>query len=483
MRSVLIFAAFSYALAGDWPQFRGPGSTGIAASDAAPPVEFDPSKRLLWKRPLPLGHSSPVVWGDRVFVNAFDPESKKLELICIAAKTGAILWRQVAPAARLEETHVVSNPATASPVIDAERVYTYFGSYGLMAFTHAGVEQWTLPLAMPKTAHGSGASPVLAGDLLILNHDASQGGYLLAVNRRTGKEAWKQTYADPRGRESYSTPAVWRDQLILHRAGFVEGYLLSSGQRQWSLPTGTSGASSPAPGPEAGGVVYVSTWNLLGEDDLRPPLPDFAALLMKYDKNGDGKIGEAEFPEDTLFATQRPGIENIPRSQNYVAFRAVDRDRNGLVDEAEWESYRTRSRATVEDHGLLAIRPEGEKPAVLWREKTSIPEIPSPLLYQGRLYMIRNGGVITCLDAASGKIIYRARVGAAGAYFASPVEAAGRIYVASQEGLVTVIAAGKDQLEVLARNALNEEIVATPAIAGKAIYVRTTKNLYAFGDH
>jgi len=106
-------------------------------------------------------------------------------------------------------------------------------------------------------------------------------------------------------------------------------------------------------------------------------------------------------------------------------------------------------------------------------------------LYQGRLYLIRNGGVITCLEAATGKIVYRARVGAPGPYFASPVEAAGRVYLASSDGVVTVLAAGKDQLEVLARNTIGEDgdqIVATPAIAGKVIYVRTSRNLYAFGD-
>ena len=105
-----------------------------------------------------------------------------------------------------------------------------------------------------------------------------------------------------------------------------------------------------------------------------------------------------------------------------------------------------------------------------------------PLLYDGRLYPTRNGGIATCLDAATGKVIYRARVGAPGAYFASPVAAAGRVYVASGDGVVTVIAAGKEQLEVLARNELGEDIVATPAIVGNAIYVRTLQNPYAFGE-
>jgi len=219
MRLPLLAAAtLGAALACDWPQFRGPGSSGIAPPDAAPPVEFGPSKHLLWKTALPVGHSSPVVWGDRVFVNSFDSSTKKLELIAISGKTGAILWLRAATAPSIEETHVVSNPATATPLVDADRVYAYFSSYGLMAFDHAGEPRWTLPIAMPKTHHGSGASPVLAGELIIINHDAMQGGYLLAVDRRTGKEAWREPYVTGRV-ESYSSPLVWRDHLIVHRSG------------------------------------------------------------------------------------------------------------------------------------------------------------------------------------------------------------------------------------------------------------------------
>jgi outer membrane protein assembly factor BamB len=462
-----------------WPQFRGPNASGLAASDAAPPVEFSASKGLLWKRALPVGHSSPVVWGDRIFLNSFEPGSKKLELICVSAKDGSILWRRGAVPEEIEETHVVSNPATASPVVDRDRVYTYFSSYGVMAFDHAGASRWTLPLAMPKTHHGSGASPILAGDLLIINHDAMSGGYLLAVDRRSGKEVWKQVYPVVKGRvESYSTPIVRGEQLILHRAGVIEAYDTATGARQWSMEENTSGASTAV---EAGETIYVSTWNVLGEEDQRATLPDFATLVKQYDKNHDGSITENEFPEDLRY-TARPEIESIPHSQNFVSFKNVDRNKDGVLQESEWEAFRTRISTTAQDHGILAIRPQGDTPKVIWRENTAIPEVPSPLLFQGRLYLVRNGGVATCLDAETGKVIFRSRVGAPGAYYASPVEAAGRVYLASSEGIVTVLATGKDDLQVLARNELDEDIVATPAIAGKVIYIRTLGNLYAFGQ-
>ncbi len=396
-------------------------------------------------------------------------------MICVSAKTGAILWRHFAPATQIEETHVVSNPATASPAVDGERVYAYFSSYGVMAFHHSGEPAWTAPLPMPKTHHGSGASPILVGDLLILNHDAMQGGYLLALDRKTGKVVWKQAYAGGRV-ESYSTALAWRDQLILHRAGVIESYRVSSGERLWSIAEGTSGASTPVASDD---VIYVSSWNNLGEDDQRPALPDYAAMIKKYDTNGDGAITEAEFPSDLKF-TARPGIESVPDSQNYVAFKTVDRNRDGVLQESEWEAFRKRVSTMAADHGLLAIRADAEKPSVIWRENVSIPEVPSPLLYKGRLFLVRNGGVVTCLDAATGKVFYRARVGAPGAYFASPIAAAGRVYLASSEGVITVIAADGDELKVLARNEVGEELVATPAIAGNAIYVRAARNLYAF---
>ena len=463
-------------LIADWPQFRGPNGSGVAETSAAPPIEFSPSQHLLWKTPIPVGHSSPSVWGDRVFLTSFDKPAKKLELICVSAKNGAILWRHTALAPQIEETHVVSNPATASPAVDQDLVYAYFSSYGVRAFDRNGKPQWDTPLPMPKTHHGSGASPMLVGGLLIVNHDAMQGGYLLALNRSTGKEVWKRMYPESGRVESYSTPIAWRDQLILHRAGVVEGYKTSDGSPLWSIPENTSGASTPVASDD---VIFVSSWNNLGEEDQRPALPDYAVMLKKYDKNGDGSIGESEFPDDLKF-TARPGLDAVPNSQNFVAFQTVDRNQDGIVQEAEWEAFRNSVRTMASDHGLLALRLTGGKPSLIWRENSSIPEVPSPLLYKGRLFLIRNGGVVTCLDAATGKLIYRARNGAPGAYFASPIAAAGRIYLASSEGVVTVLSSDGDQLKVLARDELGEEIVATPAISGKAIFVRTTSNLYAF---
>ena len=470
----MLAVMFALLIAGDWPQFRGPNASGVARDDASPPAQF---KAAIWRQSLAVGHSSPAVWADRIFLTSFDG-SKKLEVLCIGTRDGKILWRRTAVAEQIEETHVVSNPATATPAVDADRVYAYFSSWGVMAFDHAGAPQWSLPIAMPKTHHGSGSSPILAGDFLVINHDAMQGsGYLLAIDRRTGKEVWKQPYPMERGRvESYSTPVVWRDQLVLHRAGVIEAYSIATGERRWKIAENTSGASTPA---VSGDMIYASTWNVLGEEDQRTTLPDFAALLKQYDKNGDGALSETEFPADIRY-TARPELESIPNSQNFAGFKNLDRDKNGSIDAAEWDAFRTRISEGIQDHGVLALKPEGGAATVVWRENTAVPEVPSPLLYKGRLFLVRNGGILTCLDASTGKVIYRTRIGAPGAYYASPVAAAGRVYLASSEGIVTVLSAAGDKLEVLARNEIGEEIVATPAIAGKRIYVRTTRSVLAF---
>jgi len=477
--TLMVCAAAPIEDPANWPQFRGPNASGVAAESAAPPVEFSAKKNLLWKRALPPGHSSPSVWGERIFLNAYNSSSRKLELICLARKDGAILWRRDAPATSLEQTHAVSNPATATPAVDSERVYTYFGSFGLMAFTHAGEPLWQTPRAMPRTAHGSGASPILVRDFVILNHDGIAGGYLLAVDRKTGQEAWKRMYPAPGGRrESYSTPIVWGAQIVLHRAGVVDAYDIATGAPKWSLETPTSGLSTPVASSD---TVFAQTWNLLGEDDQRGALPDWATLLKKYDKNADGQISEAEFPDDLLY-TARPGLEKVPNSQNYLNFRSADRNRDGVITKDEWESMLAMVASQARDHGLLALRPDGSSAKIVWREDTSIPEVPSPLLYKNRLFLVRNGGVVTCLDSATGHVIYRARTGATGPYFASPVEASGRVYLVSGDGVVTVIAASADKMEIVAKNELGEDVYASPAIAGRVIYVRTSENLYAFGE-
>ena len=160
---------------------------------------------------------------------------------------------------------------------------------------------------------------------------------------------------------------------------------------------------------------------------------------------------------------------------------------DGQASRAEWDKFLQDNREISGklENGLLAIKPGGKGNVtathVLWREKKALPEVPSPLHYRERIYLVRDGGIVTCLEAKTGRLLYRGRLGAGGPYFASPVAGDGKVYAASLDGVVVVFAAG-DELKILARNDLDESIAATPALVDGKLYVRTEKHLYAFGE-
>src|SRR5262245_55086895 len=145
----------------NWPQFRGPDGRGVAEGKAKLPAKFGPTTKVLWKTALPAGWSSPCVWGTRIFLTGFDPKTKKLETLCLDRAKGGVLWRKAAPADALEKVHTTNSPAAATPATDGERVYVYFGSYGLLCYDLKGKELWKKPLPTPKTRFGSGTSPVV----------------------------------------------------------------------------------------------------------------------------------------------------------------------------------------------------------------------------------------------------------------------------------------------------------------------------------
>jgi outer membrane protein assembly factor BamB len=470
-----------------WPQYRGPGGSGVAADADDPPIEFGPAKHVLWKTALPSGHSSPSIWGGRIFLTTFDKESQKLEVLALDRGNGKILWRRAVPAEGLESVHDISSPATATVAVDGERVYAYFGSYGLICFDLDGNQEWSVPLGVAHVIpYGSGTSPILAGELVILNRDEGPEPYLLAVDRHTGKTVWKQKQymgAPEKRGGSKATPVVWKDEVILHRRNELVGYDLKTGLRKWWVTANTQAAGTPVAGPDA---IYVGEWFTGGEPDLRVPMPDFDTLIKQYDKNGDGALSAGEFPERIL-QNHRIGLDGLPGADGTVSgkntFRSADTNQDGKIDRAEWEEFLKGSSGPAEEHGLTAIRPGGEgdvtSTRVLWKQSRGVPEVPAPLYYKGRVYTVTYGGVVSCLEAGSGKVVFRGRLGASGAYFSSPVAAGGRVYFASEEGVVSVIGGG-DKLEVLARNDLEEPIFATPAIVESVLYIRTPAHVFAF---
>jgi outer membrane protein assembly factor BamB len=368
--------------------------------------------------------SSPVVWNGRIFLTEFDRARKQLATVCIDRFTGKVLWRRAVAPDVIEGVHAISSPAGSTPVTDGERVYVYFGSYGLVSYDMMGTLQWERRLPQPDNPYGAVASPIVVGELLVLNHQGKDA-YLLAVNRRDGRTVWKTDRSLVQ--YGWSTPVHWRhdgtDEIVVLGGDFkpnqrLVAYNLADGTERWwvgGLPP--SGKSTPVIG---GGFLFFASPDII----LEP-------------------------------ASERQNPEQAARIYANNAAR------------------------------VSAIRPGGSgdvgKTHLAWSETRGVPGVPSPLYYNGRLYTFLNGGIVYCRLASTGALLYSGRVGALGYYYSSPVAADGRVFIASEEGIVSVLDAG-DQLNVLARNTLDGAILATPAIVDGKIYVRTATHLYAFGN-
>ncbi len=192
------------ARAADWPQFRGPNAAGVS-EESELPVKFGPEEGVAWSTPLPAGISSPAVVGKRIYLTGL--REKELLTIALDRETGMVLWERRAPAEKIEEVHPTSNPAASTPAADGARAVVFFGSYGLLAYDPEGKELWRLPLGPFKNPFGEASSPIIAGDLVLLNCDQDVGSFLLAADKVTGKERWRtERPGFPRG---FATPVIW----------------------------------------------------------------------------------------------------------------------------------------------------------------------------------------------------------------------------------------------------------------------------------
>jgi outer membrane protein assembly factor BamB len=415
------FVLSSFAGAAEWPQFRGPNSSGIG--DGKPPVEFGPSQNVIWKVAVGAGLSSPVIARGHVFLTEFDRATKQLATLCIDQRTGKILWRQTVAPAEIEKVHEIGSPAAPTPATDGERVYVYFGSYGLVSYDFDGKLLWERRLPLPQNIYGAVASPIVAGELLVLNHQGKDA-YLLGVNRRDGKTVWKTDRS--KFQYGWSTPVYWRhdglDEIVVLGGDFgpnqrLMAYNLADGAERWwvaGLPP--CGKSTPVIGSD---MVFFAAPDIILETESEKRDPERAAQF--YAKNASR---------------------------------------------------------------VMAIRPGGKSEVnlthVAWTQTKGVPGVPSPLYYNGRLYTVQNGGIVFSRVAKTGELVYSGRTGALGYYYSSPVAADNKIYLASEEGVVVVLDGG-EELKVLARNKLDGQIMATPAIVDGKIYVRTENQLYAFG--
>jgi outer membrane protein assembly factor BamB len=450
---------------GAWSQFRGPGGAAVVVGNAVLPTEIGPKQYVVWKTPLPAGLSSPVVHGDRVFVTGVQGE--KLFTIGLDRKTGRERWRVEAPHKNLEKIHKIGSHAQPTPATDGTHVVVLFGSAGLFCYNRDGKEQWRVPMGPFVTEFGAASSPLIVDGRVILNQDYDAGSELAVYDVKTGKRIWKTDRSE--FGVGYASPIIWlvngKKQIVQTGTLRVVGYDLDTGKEIWTV-NGMSRIGNMTPSIGPGNILYVAGWGAGADPGDTIAVPAFDEMLKKYDANKNGVLEADEIPAG-------PIKDRLPQ---------FDRNRDGKVDRAEWEfMQRIFSKAK---NRLVAIRPGGTgditKTHVLWEQEKQLPYIPSPLLYNDLIFMVKNGGLVSALDPKTGKSLKYERVPGHGSYYSSPVGGDGKVYLLSQQGALTVISAKADW-EILHTADFKEDVLATPAIVDGQIYIRTAGHLYCFG--
>jgi len=419
------------------------------------PVEFGTDRNVRWKVALPKGHSSPIVHDGLVFLTGFDQET--LVTLCVDAEDGKVLWRREIARPRQERHHNNNNPASPTPVTDGRSVFAFFPDFGLVAYSIDGKELWRQPLGPFSNFQGMANSPVLAGDALVQVCDQDAGSFLVVLDKGSGRVLRRVERFGP----SYCTPVVHERQgsceIVIAGNTELAGHDCGSLERRWWV----SGLPWQ---PKASPIVAtidgepIAIFPVLSVDDIEKSLPPFSKWLSERDADADGRLTLQEMPLAKLF----------------------DRDGDGVLLEAEYGEIKRQARAP---HTMLAVRPapRGDlTEKVLWRTSEALPNVPTPIVYRGTLFVLKEGGILSSLDPRTGTVHKRGRLaGALGDYYASPVASGGRLYLANLEGKVVVVKAAPEW-EVESVSSLDEPVFSTPAISGDRIYIRTASTLYCF---
>jgi outer membrane protein assembly factor BamB len=418
----------------NWPGFRGANAAGVAAG--APPVSWDAKamRNVAWKTAIPgLAHSSPIVWGDRIYVTTavassgtptvktgdsnragIDPAQDMVthtwRLLAIDKASGKIVWdRPVHQALPRVKRHVKASHASSTPTTNGRVIVALLDSEGLFCFAMDGTLQWRQDLGVmdvglvddPGYQWGPASSPVIEGNLVIVQNDRHKDSFLAAFDLATGKQAWRTNRDEL---PTWSTPLIARPgartEVVTNGGKFIRGYDAANGRELWRFPDAATQVKVPTP------IVA-----------------------------GDAVIVTGGYP-----AAGRP---------------------------------------------IYAVRPGGSgdlaPSAIAWRTQNGSPYTGTPLALDGIVYVCTDNGILTTYDAKTGERIYRSRVSEiAGGFSASPVAAGGRIYLASEDGDVFVVKAGR-VFELLATNPMGEIVMATPAISGDTLIVRTQGHLFGIG--
>ena len=424
------------AASDNWPQFRGPDGTAVIADDPALPESWSATENVAWRTPIPgLGWSSPIVWGDRVFVTTVvadedyegprtglylpaggadtppdpPPGTHHWLLLCFDLGSGELLWQRTAHSGPMTATiHPKNSFASATPVTDGERIYALFGNLGLFAYDLDGRLVWSRDIeSLPdQWGWGAGSSPALLDDQVLVMHDNDEDSYLASFDAATGEQNWRT----PRDEVSaWSTPFVWRNDLRTEIVTVARTQVRSydpAGNLLWWFSGDMTSATVPTPVP-GDGIIYVSSGHV-GHDHR----PVYAVL--------PGAAGDI---------TLRPR----QRANEYIR----------------------------------------------WYDPRGASYNPSPLLYRGIYYTLLDRGFLTAHDARTGRTVYdRVRIEPGATFTSSPWAYNGKIFALSEDGDTYVIAAGPDY-ELLGKNVIGEMTLASTAVAGRTLLLRTASNLYA----
>jgi outer membrane protein assembly factor BamB len=420
----------SVGMANDrWPQFRGPQSLGVA-EDPSLPDKWSTTENVAWRADIPgTGWSSPIVWGNRIFVTSvissveaekpkkglyFGGERKgpadehRWVVYCVDWNTGKILWqREAHKGVPHSSRHLKNSYASETPVTDGERVYAYFGNVGLFCYDMNGKLLWAKNWGAFKTRYGWGtaASPVLHANRIFIVNDNDEQSFIVALDKKTGRELWRVNREEG---SNWATPFVWendaRTEIITPGTKKVRSYDLD-GKLLWEL-AGMSSISIPTPFSKFG-MVFITSGYVM--DNLRP------VYAIRPGAAGDISLKEGE------------------KGNRYVA----------------------------------------------WFQPQAGPYNPSPIVYGDYYYTLLDRGFFTCHDAKTGKEVYgKQRMDpAAGAFTSSPWAYNGKIFCMSEDGDTFVIQAGPEY-KLLGKNSLDEMCMATPAIARGSLIIRTATKLY-----
>ena len=464
LATLLLPAAFEAAA--EWNRFRGPNGTGVAG-DTNIPVEFDPETNVVWKTPLPDGNSSPVFGRESIFLTAF--EGDKLFTIALDRKSGRAQWRREIVRTRAGSLRKPNNPAAPSAATDGANVFVFFQDFGMIAYGPDGNELWRIEQGPFNNPMGLAASPIYAGGKVIQVCDSETGSYMYAADARSGEIVWRNER--PYSLRGFSTPVLYRPaggglQIVVAGSYELAAFDAASGEKVWFVQALTW-QLKPTP-VIAGDYAYVLGWAGNADLGLQEEVPSFREALGAYDGDNDGRLSR----EELLPAFGRKVAKSLG---------SFDLDLTGFMEERDWEHHR-RKKKVVNAMRKIKLGGKGDMTAgaVQWSHHKSLPNVPSPLLYDGIVYLVKDGGVFTALDAQDGKALKQGRLREAmDRYFASPVAADGKIFAADEAGKVSVIAPGAEW-EVLRTNDMRDEIHATPAIVDGRLFVRTKSALYCF---